>query len=300
VFFTTIQDGLDIGTSLLLNDGTGWITLIGLLAPVSIPHPVDDDLEGVPGGLLWHWSSEGTFLSAIEAETGEVTWEEIGIHDLHVVDATLAYALTRGSPGILEYDGSLWYPLAGELLPTVVTLVWSDGEALFCAGENGTLLTREGTHWVLHDTRTLSDFSAIWGFAWNDVWLGTEDGTLHHYDGEGWTQVEWPDRGDDTSGCRRRGLGIEGMWGQGSTLFFHTRNQIVRWDGSRFTTLGYWPGIATSTTDFDEGCYDGLHIFDIWGNAPDEVFIASRPSEPASGACSEYLLWWDGEELHRF
>jgi len=290
----------DLGTQLLFNDGTGWRTLIDYIPRYTEPDGARRDLEGIPSGEIWAWSTPSSFLMAMDVESANASMLELDVRDLHFAKEESAYAVTGESPWMVVFDGSSWRPFLEDPLPFPVTLVWTDGDVIFCAGENGTALSLGTEGWTLHDTGTMSDFSSIWGFTRSDVWLGTTDGTLHHYDGEGWTLVDWPDMGDDSDLCRDSGLPIEGMWGADSTLFFHTEVQLVMWDTSGFRVLGYWPGEARIISDLEYHCVDGLSIMDIWGNSSTEVFLAVQPGGDVRSGCREYLLWWDGTEFHRF
>jgi hypothetical protein len=56
-----------------------------------------------------------------------------------------------------------------------------------------TLLHWDGTSW----TQTPNfpgqyDLASIWGFATNDIWVGSDYGNLFHYDGTSWKQSPTP------------------------------------------------------------------------------------------------------------
>ena len=106
---------------------------------------------------------------------------------------------------------------------------------------------------------------------------------------------------DDSSDCRYAGRAVEGMWGQAGTLFFHTIDQIVMWDGVEFTVLGYWAGEDAVNPEGRHYCEDAINIRGMWGNATDELFLAVRDLNYSSTDCApQFLLWWDGSEFHWF
>jgi hypothetical protein len=203
------------------------------------------------------------------------------------VNENLLYTLvdTEGDPNqkVVSYDGSTWGPLPVAYTPYQVEHLWADEENVFCAGPDGTIISLEDGEWRIHDTRTLEDFYAIWGFGGADVWAGTDGGDLLHYDGESWTSVEWP--------CLGEYCEINAMWGDEGVLFFHDNRQLTMWDGTSFKVLLFSDAEAGSR----------LLINAIWGNSPTEVFLAVQDEGHPNPQCGiYYLLWWDGSEFHWF
>jgi len=84
-------------------------------------------------------------------------------------------------------------------------------------------------------------------------------------------------------------------------LFVWTSNRLAMWDGFGFQSLGHWPArtVVEGTTTY---CRDGLWIAAVWGNAADEVFLATnRGSDDAGRRCPDaYLLYWDGTTFQWF
>jgi len=275
------------------NDGTGWRLLFDHYGDF---YGCEHRMTGLPGGNLVVYSRD-SYMCEWEAGTeAGVTVDNFEAQRIHVVDETLAYAL-RVSGLIAFYDGEGWGPYPSDPIPYEVYCLWADHTSLFVAGPEGLIMSDEEEGWRVHDTGTLDYITAIWGFAGDDVWAGTMEGGLMHWDGDTWEDVEWPDLSDPAEYCSTNE--IQGFWGKDGILFFYTGNEIVRWDGVEFTVLGYWPRHRDPA---GTGCVGGLGILDIWGNDVDEVFLSVGTSEERllAGCEYEFLLWWDGAEFHWF
>jgi hypothetical protein len=255
-------------------------------------------VKGIPGGPVFVWGWMPTMTTFIP-ETGATSTDWIQIMDIHAVSDHLAYAVTGEGPRLLRYDGASWGPFPGDPVPYPTYWVWADETSIFCAGDTGIILSWEDDTWTVHDTRTIDSISTIWGFSPDDVWAGTSNGRLLHYNGSTWDHVTWPDMGDGTDECRTPGDGILGMWGRDGVLFFHTTRQLVMWDGVGFRVLGYWPGTYTPSSG-GWYCRGQVVIRAIWGNSVDELFLAVEESDVDTDLCEEYIMWWDGSEFHWF
>jgi hypothetical protein len=277
--------------SVYFNDGTGWSLPFDEVPPTFCQLSW---ITGIPDGKLFGYGHPGL---VVEFRDDSYVYEDFSLWDMFVVNEALVYGALIGDPRLVKLDDSGWGPFPGEPLPYQVNHVWANEESIFCAGESGIILSEDSTgDWIVHDTGTMASITAIWGLASDDVWAGTHDGQLLHYDGETWKGMEWPDMGDDTP-CRESSESILGMWGTDSTLFFHTQYQLVRWDGASFTSLAYWPG------EYIAGmCIDALGIAAIWGNSETELFLAVNDYEGSTRDCEHevFLLWWDGSEFHWF
>lgn len=283
-----------------LNDGTGWRHFLDHTDPM---FPSDGlwHLSGVPSGLLF---GHGVYGELASIQSGSLRREGFSAWDLWVVSDHLAYAAVMGALPVSVWDGASWSPLPGDPLPDDVQVVWGDEDSLFIGGREGNMVSYEDGSWIVHDTGTMSDFSAIWGFSGEDVWAGTHDGTLLRYDGSTWSRVEWPSAGDSTDpeSCRSAMQGIAGMWGTGHTLFIHTNRQLFKWDGTEFTNIAYWPGEDRTDGEGGHWCEGVVHIGSVWGNSETELFLAvSDEDMDARGPCYNlYLLYWDGIDFHIF
>lgn len=121
-------------------------------------------------------------------------------------------------------------------------------------------------------------YPATWGFARNDLWVGTRTSGLYAYDGSAWTRREIL-----VDAC---GRSIRGMWGANGVLYVHTDHSLARLRGGRLDVLAEFPCDVT--------------VRSIWGNSPEEVYLAAEDSrlEPTACGGAEVFLW-NGAELLR-
>jgi hypothetical protein len=274
-------------TCLFFNDGTGWARYFSTLT-CSDEFGCWRDLTGIPRGTLYLLTElfDPEMCSPVTTVTEEpLTLEPLDYQYIFVVDETLAYGILRS--GLLTYfDGESWGPYPPDPTPHTPSVVWADRSSLFIAGREGVIMSHEDGEWRIQDTGVLDDISELWGSGANDVWAGTYSGRLLHWDGTAWEEKEWPSLAE---GCDGPGS-IEGMWGSGGVLYFHTHHDLVLWDGAAFVNiLNYRCG---------EPYQD---INGLWGNAPDEVFVSVYDqTSPREGCDDLILLWWDGHEFHWF
>lgn len=220
------------------------------------------------------------------------------VEDIWVVHEDLAYAYWRG--GLIHYNGRTWSVMPAEPPMLGVQLVWADEDDVWLVGQRGRVASLDGDRWVLHDVGTINDFTSIWGFDGDDVWLASGS-DLFHYDGTAWSEVTWPNVASGGPCDPLGGYGIGDFWGADGVLFFHTGSYIVRGVGDDFAVIGHWPQTHDGTR-----CTGGIRVVDIWGNSPTEVFVAAMdPSQVApscgpEGSGRAFLLFWDGNSFHWF
>jgi hypothetical protein len=280
---------------ILSNDGTGWQVWL------DFPLMVEPDwrepsgkIRGFPDRDLIAFGKFGTddpgpIVQLSASGPGQVT--PVEVTDVFIVHDQLAYAAAADK--VIRYDGSHWEPIPSAL-PHFVRRVWANEHAVVAVGDVGTIVSLENDQWVIHDSHTVDDLTAIWGFTSNDIWVGAANGNLNHYDGSGWSGVSWP----NPQPANRREP-IVGMWGKNGTLFFHSEHMLVRTDGQSFDVLADW---GCDMTPDQGSCHWTLAIDDIWGNSPSELFLAVAEDICQEFTCDTfpYLLWFDGAEFHWF
>jgi hypothetical protein len=278
------------------NDGTGWRTLFGVYGGF---YGCGDEFTGIPGGPLFIFSPNSFDCEWEGGPEAGITLTYFETRTLHVVDETLAFAI-RESGLLAFYDGESWGPYPPDPIPYDVHLLWADRTSIFVAGNEGIIMSEEDGGWRIHDTGTIDNITALWGMAEDDVWAGSSGGDLLHWNGEVWESLDWPDLSDPEDICDDGK--IMGFWSKDGVLFFHTGQQLVRWDGVEFTVLAHWPDhFVPDGTELGGTCEGGLGISSIWGNEVDEVFLAVNSPWVYDAACgTEFLLWWDGSEFHWF
>jgi hypothetical protein len=198
----------------------------------------------------------------------------------------LAYAITGNR--VVRYDGNYWSQFGdprGPIDDVHAFGLWASRDAVVAVGAGGQVYRYRGDSSVpdlrltamLTDASAPADNSAVWGFASNDVWIGTADGQLVHDDGQNFS-VAWSGQGD----CRA----IRAMWGRDGVLFFATGSLVFRWRN------GSVDPILSVPCDLAEG----LVVRSLWGDSPAEVFIAVQDASATSCGSGE-LFWFDGERI---
>jgi hypothetical protein len=281
-------------TELWWNDGRSW------RASVDETNQMGRyELSGVPGSVLMVNAEP---VDAIEfggmspgfdlCELGTVDGAGLECQDLDPVTSVFvtggeSAAAVMGSR-LLLYDGERW---RGDTtpIPFPVTEVWSDGVNTLAAGRAGIVLWRETDSWRLEDPGTLAHITSVWGTSRENVWAGTSDGHILRYDGVTWTDVGAI--GGVTCDLVRP---IIGIWGAGDDVYLHSATQLVRVRGGAIESLANWtcsPSVIPRA----------LEISGLWGNGPDEIFVAVIDNQrgintPCGGA---HIVYYDGETFHR-
>jgi hypothetical protein len=261
------------------------------------------ELGGVLEGRLLGWGSPGG-VYGFEPWMVERMWPDLyNVGSMFVVNDHLAYAMWQAGPDsrVVRYDGEGWSPVPVALPfdSAAYGRIWADEQDVFVAGASAVLLSLEGEEWQIHDPGTISELTAVWGFAGDDVWVGTADGQLRHFDGTTWSGVEWPSR-DDGSLCNED-KPILAMWGAEGILYFITETQFARWDGTRVEVLGHWPNRYDDRPGVFQCVGDGLRPVALGGNSPTEVFLlVTRQTSHLGRFCEgSAVLWWDGTTLRQ-
>lgn len=253
-------------------------------------------LSGLPlAELAVHSSfadSAGCTLALIDNGTERCDQSGPGIEAFFGVDAQLAFA-TIGT-NLLVYDGALWnvHPTP---LPFAAAAMWADATNVVIVGDLGRISRLRDGVWT-NSNRSIESLTAVWAGVDDELWVGTAGGEILHRDREGTWQPTLPLRGVT---CPNRDP-LRGIWGSGDTVYFHTDRAIARWDGSALRELGNWT-CALPDPNFGD---NSRIIRDIWGNGPDEVFVAmtdgSRFFSRSFDDCGDgFVLYFDGSEFHR-
>jgi hypothetical protein len=297
---------LDAGTSvcefgacpserLFHHDGKGW--RLQSWTPLARPGWFDAiGLRGASAGPLFARHTAdllGNGACAITRYEGSTTSCEgfgSGVESLFVVNATLAYAVASGR--LVTYDGSTWS--YATFAPNVSRgHVWADtSNMLLLSGDLPFRVQRMqngGTLTALGGPSSGRDASAIWASSADDIWVGGNDSSIWHFDGQAWQKM-----GELGGVTCMAATPIRGIWGNGESLFVYSATALQRWNGAAFETLANWScGFGQSDTE----------IQDLWGNNESEVFIGLRDLSGAGvdrDTCGgAIVLRFDGLQFHR-
>lgn len=269
------------GTSIKFNSGTGW-QLLYQFAPGSTQSPrlwpsVPDGPLLVSGPLDGYGT--GTALVDKGVLAFHPTINGYGSYGGFAVGPDpVAYVIDDA--GLLIYSGGAWSTV-GDLGDELSLLaVWAGPDGAIAASYNQMVTTQAGTGPLTRMSGApVGSYQAVWAFGPNDVWFGNSANQLLHYDGQKWQAHATGSRSLD---------GIESLWGASGTVYFTTRSEFGRWNGSQVEML------LQAEDDAD--------VFGtIWGRSVNEVFVAIRDWRYRDTACGvAFLLWFDGSQFHQF
>jgi hypothetical protein len=204
--------------------------------------------------------------------------------DIVRVSDTLGYALMLGTR-LIRWDGDQWRG-DGDLLPYPARVLWADGDDVLAFGTAGTVLRKASVGWELVNVDSFESFTAVWGESADDLWLGTSNGKVLHFDGE--SVDERYELGGTTCDSMHP---IVGLYGSGDVLYMHSVSQLQRVEiGDDPEVLGDW------------SCQFGgpsQEIVALAGTGPDDVFVAMRDLSVGSDCGSVFVAYFDGDEFHR-
>jgi hypothetical protein len=207
------------------------------------------------------------------------------VSNVYVVSEQRAVAIMNGER-LLIYDGDRWRADT-TAIPFAVSEVWADETNVLAVGRVGAVLWREGDGWRLEDPGTLAHLTALWGTSREDVWAGTSDGHVLHYDGVAWTDVA------SLGGVSCETVGpVVGIWGADGQVFVHTPTQLARFTDGELETLANWTCSPTGSS---------MAIMGVWGTSTSEVFIGIIDQARSAGSpCgAAHVVYYDGESFHR-
>ena len=166
--------------------------------------------------------------------------------------------------------------------------MWGDHDDIVAVGKAGTVLWYAQDMWTLEDPGTLESFTSVWGTSRSDVYAGTVERRVLHYDGTNWKQIA---KLGGTS-CKTQ-LPVTGIWGAEDVVYVHTDAQFARWTGTKLESLGNWTCAASPNGP--------IRITGIWGNSSTEVFLSMI--DPARSFSDQvrrpFVVRFDGKNFHR-
>jgi hypothetical protein len=266
--WTTVEGGEAWGQQAITGFENGPIVLYGSAQPIDRPQGY-----GQCGIAL--------------LEDGERQCEAVdGVSAVSVAGPDLAYATVNGD--LVRYDGTDWGPNP-VLFPGGHELyaLWSTPEVVFATGQSpGSIYTLRGPTWAVEDTKTLEYFSSIYGLSPTDVWAGTVQGHLYHYDGTSWTQIDW-----EAPACAQQQIGVMNIWGKDGTVYFAAGTVLAKWNGTSIETVAEWECDPNQNV---------AYISAMWGNSPTELFLVISDYSAYRQPCGNtFLLYYDGSQFHR-
>jgi len=231
-------------------------------------------------------------LRMIEGATERCDHSGSAVESFFAVSGQLGYASVGTS--LLVYDGNTWsvHPLP---IPFVPAALWASTTDVVAVGDLGRIARLRDGVWTSQN-HSIQQLTSVWGGEGEEIWVGTGASGIMHRDALG----VWGESFSLSGVTCSRSDPILGIWGNGGTVYFHTDRALARWDGTRFATLGGWTcGLS------DPNIGDNPRaIKNIWGNGPDELFIAvtdaTRSAQPSFDVCGNgFAVYFDGTSFHR-
>jgi hypothetical protein len=131
----------------------------------------------------------------------------------------------------------------------ILTDVWgSSGTDVFAVGSSGTILHYDGNSWSEMESTVTNNLWGVWGSSGSNVFAVGEGGIIIHYDGSNWSEIE--------SGTSKW---LNGIWGSSGINVFAVgySGTILHYDGST------WSAVSSGTTE---------DLYDVWGSSGSDVF----------------------------
>jgi hypothetical protein len=276
-------------TSVWFNDGETWRLRADATNAVGVYR-----VTGIPSGPVALYNESDVFkqmgFGTPDCNLGLVHDTAIDCFDLDPVqsvlgvDASLTYALS-GNNHVLAYDGTTWHSNIAPS-PYSASALWADANAVLAVGKAGTAMWYEAGVWTLDDPGTLEGFTSVWGRARDDLWAGTANGGVFHYDGATWS--EKGHLGGTTCDTR---FPVLDVWGNDDAVYFATQSELARWNGEALESLGNWTCSALQSRV----------ITGIAGLGPKDVFLSMYDNDRNGiDQCGAYfVVRYDGKEFHR-
>jgi hypothetical protein len=122
------------------------------------------------------------------------------------------------------------------------------GNSIFIVGRSGTILGYDGLAWNSMNSSTINNLTGIWGTAENNIFAVGSNGTILHFDGLAWKSMN--------SGSK---IDLTAVWGSGISEIFAVGNSgtILRFDGTK------WNAENSGATNNFSG---------VWGSGPGDVY----------------------------
>jgi len=183
---------------------------------------------------------------------------------------------------MFKYSAGTWSKV-GEPGPSMSS-VWTDGQTVVAVGADQTVLMGP-VDGALTEVANVpaGDYTAVWGFAENDLWL-SNGAQLVHFDGSTWQP-------HDTGVLVG---GIHQLWGDAGVVYFASSTEFGRWNGADVEIL-LRPPAGTKLSTFP-GSFGRF-----WGRTAREVFLPLNDARYKSHTCSSaFILYFDGARFHPF
>jgi hypothetical protein len=287
-------------------DGAAWTKVLSASGG-AIGGTGPDDVWVQDGAGAWVWNGTGWTGYAMPTPS----WQPVAFGGSPGNVWTVS---TQG--GVARWLGSSWVIVDPGSHPTNAAVIL-DEDHIVTAGNSGVAFWN-GATWTSHPPPISAGWDAIAATSFDDVWIaGVSSSGFHRYHWNGSTWSEATDGGDtswaqalwiDSTGAVwaaslnaqvetwngaswiERTIGdayVTAVWGSSDTDIWTISRMAspLRWRAM------HWDGLTWSeATDFSFGA--GWQMTRMWGNAPDNIWIAA--GHQSSAGVDRHMIHWDG------
>jgi hypothetical protein len=167
-------------------------------------------------------------------------------------------AVAQPDPLDASVDAEPWRVVFDDLEHPVLSVWLLNDEHAFFVGERGLLLELRDGQWARWAVPTEATLWWVWGTSAENVYAGGESGTLLHFDGARWLNV---DAGLDPEET------VWGIWGANASDIWLVGGR-ARSNGPGFAVRGNaerWARVETGLTL--------PNLFKVWGRSPSDLFL---------------------------
>ena len=151
-----------------------------------------------------------------------------------------------------HFNGTDWKEMLTPEFSTIDSMWGTDASNIYAVG--GGVLHYNGKFWEVADTGPIEQLYDIWGTATDNIYVVGRAGAFIRYNGESWKKI-----------VTNTAYTLTGIWGSGPEDIYITARSADT-DGTG-AILHYNGTSVTSTT------IPGESFSDIWGTAPDNIYV---------------------------
>lgn len=263
------------GVALYRNDGVRWEMLYELTAAAAPTYMV-----GAADGAVYFGTSDCGVLQFRDGAATCVKTDEVKDVAVDSVSGDV-FALTYEGIEVLGAGEAKWRSVASD---AGLTKIAAQNGRVVAVGPAQTVLLGDSSGVARVAGVPAGDYGAVLMDGANSFWTANAAGQVLRYDAGAWTTLssKLPDCQDG---------GVEGFWGDGDTLYYHSVHGFGRVEGGVSEALETW--------SCDE---NDIRVASISGNATrGEVYLSVVNTEHRAYECgATYLFWYNGTKLQRF
>jgi hypothetical protein len=200
---------------------------------------------------------------------------------LSVVSEGSAFAISEDT-SLLTWDGSAWL-MDPRRTSFAPQDLWANQEDVVVLGAD-TIGRLTDTGWDENDL-PFAGATAIWGRSAEDLWVGGIDGAIWHFDGQAWQQVGT--LGDPSCGYTDA---VRGIWGTADSVYVFGERTLLRWSDGSAESLANWSCPTNGLA---------LSLRSVWGNSDSEIFLGLLDRITPTACDSAIVMRFDGRQFHR-